>query len=78
MADVHREYTVIIEDEKLADLIQLSEERDLAKNMVRALTLYYHSLKYQTDGYRLGLIPVDDKGQISFAREIIYIDVSHL
>lgn len=74
------EYRFSMQSNKLADLIQLTEEPDISKSVVRALTLYYEILKWQTRGYKLGMVPMIDheKCIINPNESVIFINTDSL
>ena len=64
-----------IESEKLIDLVELTEEKDITKTIIRALGLYYEVQKFRSKEYRLSLIPFhSETGEIDKSRAPIYLN----
>lgn len=61
---------VIVSREKINELVELSEEKDISIITAKSLSLYLTLLKKQSQGYILGLIPTD------MDKETLIIDLS--
>jgi len=65
----------MIDENKLSELIELTEERDISKTIIKALNLYYEVQKFRAKEYRLSLVPFHiDSGEIDRSRPPIYIN----
>ena len=70
-----KEFHIIIESNKLRELIQLTEEKDFSKIVVRALGLYFEVQRFRAKEYRLSLIPFhSETGNIDNSRAPIYLN----
>lgn len=72
-----KEYSFVIKSDKLAELIQLTEERDMSKNVVSALVLYYEILRHQAQGYKLAMVPIAENKVDPF-RNLVFINTEDL
>lgn len=73
---MNQRFDLNIEPDKLKELIELAEEREVGKLVDQAMALYYTALKMQTKAFRLGLIPVTPTGGIDHQKAPIFIDVT--
>ncbi len=70
-----KEFHIVIESDKLAELIELTEEKDISKTIVKALTMYYEVQKFRAKEYRLSLIPFHvESGEMDRTRPPIYLN----
>jgi hypothetical protein len=71
-----KECRIVIESDKLNDLIQLTEETDLNQIVIHALSLYYEVQKFRTKEYRLSLVPYHlETGEVDHSRTPIYLNI---
>jgi len=69
---------LLIEYSKLKELIELSEENNMEKNIIVGLTLYYEMLSFQAKGYKLAFVPTTKKGDYTNKKPLIFLNTEAL
>lgn len=71
-------YHVDVNPRKFKELIELTEEPRIGKIIDNAVAILHLAFVYATKGYKLGMIPVDGKGQQDPTRGVVMMDILHL
>ena len=72
---MNKDYCFSIDVEKMQDLMQLSEEKDVSTIVINALNLYYEIQKFRSKEYRLSFVPFHiETGEVDKTRPPLYFD----